>query len=383
MKENKFFRGILVFFALIGFLTLSGIIWVFVTNMNNWGTLLSVVSLVETQGLYEPDLDQMILGAAAGIVDSLHDPYSKYLDKDTWQELKIRLEAKFGGIGVYVLEESKGKFKIVSPIKGTPAYRAGIKNGDIILKINGESVQNMTQDEVVSLMRGDPGTQLLLTVYRESDGKEYEFKIIREIINVPSVEYEVLDETNGIGYLTLNQFHSHSSEEMAEALNELVREKKAKGLILDLRYNGGGDFNAAVEIASLFLDKGSEIVSVRDGKGKEEVYKSSGGDVDIPMVVLINGDSASAAEILAGALKDNKRAVLVGKTTFGKGLVQTVYPLRDGGALKLTTQKYFTPDGTDINEVGIHPDYEVENGEGKDKDLQLDKAVEIIKKQIF
>lgn len=382
MRGNRFTKGILVFFALVGFLTTFGLIWLFVTNAANIGTLISVVTLVKTEGLYKPDLDQMILGAASGIVDSLHDPYSKYLDKDTWQELKIRLEAKFGGIGVYVLEESKGKFKIISPIKGTPAYRAGIKNGDIILKINGESVHNMTQDEVVSLMRGDPGTQLLLTVYRESDGKEHEFKIVREIINVPSVDYEVLDTTHGIGYISLNQFHAHSAEEMADAINELAGEKKVKGLILDLRYNGGGDFNAALEIASLFLDKGKEIVKVRDGKGREEVYKSSGNNIDIPVVVLINEDSASAAEILAGALKDNKRALLVGKTTFGKGLVQTVYPLRDGGALKLTTQKYFTPSGTDINEIGIHPDYEVERGE-KDKDLQLEKALEILKKQIL
>ncbi|SHG53674.1 carboxyl-terminal processing protease [Thermosyntropha lipolytica DSM 11003] len=375
-------RGILIFFALLGFLTSSALIFFLVTNAGNIGTLISVVTLIKTQGLYEPTPAQMISGAASGIVDSLNDPYSKYLDKDTWQELKIRLEAKFGGIGVYVLEEGKGRFKIISPIKGTPAYRAGIKNGDIILKINGESVQNMTQDEVVSLMRGDPGTQLLLTVYRESDGKEHEFKIIREIINVPSVEYEVLDTVHGIGYIALNQFHAGSAQEMAEAINDLAGERKCRGIILDLRYNGGGDFNAALEIASLFLDKGREIVRVKDGKGREEVYKSSGGNIDVPVVVLINEDTASAAEILAGALKDNQRAVLVGRTTFGKGLVQTVYPLRDGGALKLTTQKYFTPSGTDINEVGIHPDYEVEKGE-KDKDKELDKALEIIKKQII
>ncbi|MBO8159017.1 S41 family peptidase [Thermosyntropha sp.] len=383
MRENRFLKGIVVFFALIGFLTLASLIWIFATNANHLATLLSVVSLVKTQGLYEPDTEQMIVGATAGIVDSLHDPYSKYLDKATWEELRIRLEAKFGGIGVYVLEESRGKFKIISPIKGTPAYRKGVKNGDIILKINGESVQNMTQDEVVSLMRGDPGTQLLLTVFRESEGKEYEFKIIREIINVPSVEYEVIDEVSKIGYISLKQFHSHSAEEMADALDELLRERKIKGLILDLRYNGGGDFNAALSIASLFLDKGKEIVSVSDGKGNEEIYESSGGNVDVPVVVLINQDSASAAEILAGALKDNNRALLVGTTTFGKGLVQTVYPLRDGGALKLTTQKYFTPDGTDINEIGIHPDYEVKNGEDMNRDLQMEKAVEVIKKQIF
>ncbi|MGI6452527.1 MAG: S41 family peptidase [Syntrophomonadaceae bacterium] len=381
MGNNRIFKGISLFFSLVGFLFISGIIFIFVTNISGLSTLLSVLGLVKTQSLYTTNNTQIIQGAASGIVDSLKDPYSTYLDKETWQELKLRLSAEFGGIGVYVMQDEQGRLKIFSPIKGTPAYEEGVKHGDIIIKINGESTVNMTQDDAVHLMRGDPGTQLTLAVFRESDGKEYEFKITREIINVPSVEYSMADEETGIGYIKLSQFHRHSGQEMADSINKLINEYKIKGLIFDLRNNGGGDFDASVSIASIFLD-GDEVVRVEDAKGHQNVFRASTGKVDIPMVVLVNQDSASASEILAGALQDNQRAVLVGEKTFGKGLVQTVFPLRDGGALKLTTQKYFTPKGTDINEIGINPDVLVENPSDSDEDLQFIKAMEIIKEEL-
>ncbi|NLG32808.1 MAG: S41 family peptidase, partial [Syntrophomonadaceae bacterium] len=240
---------------------------------------------------------------------------------------------------------------------------------------------NMSQDEAVSLMRGDPGTQLALDIYRESDGKEYNFKITREIINVPSVEYKTIDDVARIGYISLNQFHARSYEEMSGAVNSLM-EQKVRGLILDLRNNGGGDFDVAINIAGIFLD-GEEVVSVANASGQKEVYMATPGMVDFPLVVLVNQHSASASEILAGALKDNKRAVLVGEKTYGKGLVQRIYPLQDGAALKLTIQKYYTPDGTDINEIGINPDYQVENDPNSNNDLQLNKALEVLKKQIY
>ncbi|NLB89038.1 MAG: S41 family peptidase, partial [Syntrophomonadaceae bacterium] len=356
----------------------GSIILLFITNASGIGTFLSVVGLIKTQSLHDIDTPSLIQGATAGLVDSLDDPYSQYLDKDTWQELKIRLEAKFGGIGVYISQDEQGRLKIVAPIKGTPAFKAGVKHGDIIIAINGESTTNMTQDEAANLMRGDPGTQLLLTVFRESDGSEHNFKIIREIINVPSVEDQILEDKIPIGYIKLNQFHSQSPQEMAESINRLLDEHNIKGLILDLRFNGGGDFDSAISIADIFLDDDA-VVKVVDGRGNEKVFYGTSGKIDIPLVVLVNSDSASASEILAGALQDNKRAILVGERTFGKGLVQTVYPLRDGGALKLTTQKYFTPNGTDINEIGINPDYEVK----EDQDLQLQKAIEVLKSQIF
>ncbi|NLO20693.1 MAG: S41 family peptidase [Syntrophomonadaceae bacterium] len=368
-----------MFFTSLGVLCTVGVIFLLVVNPLGLGTLLSVVGLINSQSLYQISPQQMLGGATAGVVEALDDPYSSYLDTQSWQELKIRLEAKFGGIGVYVFQDNEGRIQLYSPIKGTPAYEEGIQHGDILTKINGKSTMNMSQDDAVTLMRGDPGTQVKLNVYRESDNKEYEFEIVREIINVPSVEEEVLD--GGIAYIRLSQFHAQSSREMSDSLNRLLQDEGIQGLVLDLRNNGGGEFEAAIDIASIFLSEGEEVVSSADAQGNRKVYRATAGKTNIPLVVLVNQDSASASEILAAALQDNSRAVLVGTTTYGKGLVQTVFPLRDGGALKLTTQKYYTPNGTDINEIGIVPDYFVEqnpNGE----DVQLNKAIELLKEKL-
>ena len=381
MKNNKFFKGIVSFFALLGLLGFLALAFIFVTNSSGLSSLLTVVGLLKADSLYEPQTDKMIEGATAGIVSSLDDPYSKYLNKSQWEELELQLNAEFGGIGVYVVELDDGRLGIVSPIKGTPAERAGLKNGDIITRINDQSAIHMSQDEAVHLMRGEPGTQLDMAVLRPGEGKEYEFKIIREIINVPSVEDKVIGDGVPIGYIKLNQFHARSAQEIADSVNRL-NAKDIKGIILDLRDNGGGDFEASIAIADIFLED-KEVVSVKDARGQETVHRAEAGSVKLPMVVLVNGNSASASEILAGALKDNKRAVLVGEKTYGKGLVQTVFPLRGGGALKLTTQKYFTPDGTDINKIGINPDYVVKNSEAEGQDLPMDRALEIIKEQIL
>ncbi len=380
-EKKHWLRGINIFFSTIGVITVISVIVLAVTSSTGLGTLFSVIGLIKAESLYPINMAQMLEGAGAGIVEALDDPYSRYLDRQTYQDLKVKLEAKFGGIGVYVGQDSQGRIMIYSPIRGTPAYKVGVKHGDIIVRINGESMVKMTSDDAAQRMRGDPGTQLELGVYRESEGKELNFTIVREIINVPSVEDKVLDPAVGIGYISLNQFHAHSANEVATSVEKLISGEQVKGIILDLRDNGGGDFNAAVDIAGIFLD-GDTVVSAADGKGNEQVYKASPGKVDIPLVVLVNHDSASASEILAAALQDNQRAQLVGVKTFGKGLVQTVFPLHDGGALKLTTQKYFTPSGTDINEVGITPDYEVQNDPNNNQDLQLDKAVEVLKQRM-
>ncbi|MGR6837069.1 S41 family peptidase [Syntrophomonas erecta] len=381
MKNRGWLRGLNIFFSLIGVIVVAGMLFMFITNAAGLGTLLSVIGLINSQSLYEASAPRLIQGATAGVVDSLKDPYSKYLDQETWEDLKFRLNAQFGGIGVYVLQDDQGRLKVVAPIKGTPAYQEGVKHGDIIIRINGESALGMSQDDAVQLMRGDPGTQLTLGVYREADGKEHDFKIIRELIKVPSVEDKIL-EPEEIGYIRLNQFHARSAREMTDSMNRLVSGGKIKGLILDLRDNGGGDFEASIAIAGIFLD-GKEVVSVVDAHNHKAVHRASPGSIDIPLVVLVNQDSASASEILAGALQDNQRAVLVGQKTYGKGLVQTIFPLRDGGALKLTTQKYFTPKGTDINEIGIAPDYIVEKDPEGQQDLQLEKAIEVLKKEMF
>jgi len=380
LKDNKIFKSLKTFFSILGLLVFLSVTFVIATNASGWSSLLSVMGLIKAESLYAPHSSKMLEGATAGIVASLDDPYSKYLSKNQWQELKLQLNAEFGGIGVYVVQIEGGKLAIVSPIKGTPAARVGLKNGDIISRINGESTVGMTQDDAVHLMRGDPGTQLELSVFRPDDGQEHDFKIVREIINVPSVEEKIVSESPLLGYIKLNQFHARSAQEIAKSLNSL-QDKNIKGLILDLRDNGGGDFDAALAISNIFLDN-QEVVSVKDAKGKETVHNSMAGSYNAPLIVLVNKNSASASEILAGALQDNGRAVLVGEKTFGKGLVQTVYPLRDGGALKLTTQKYFTPNGTDINEIGINPDHVVTNIDKATKDLQLERAIELLKQKI-
>ncbi len=381
MKNNKLFRGLQGFFSVFGLVVFLLLAAIFVTNASGLASLFSVLGLIKAESLKTVSSATMIEGATAGIVESLDDPYSKYLTPKEWNDLKLQLNAEFGGIGVYVMQLEDGKLQIVAPIKGTPGERAGLKNGDIITKINGKTTAHMDQEQAVSLMRGDPGTQLELSVYRESDGKELNFTIVREIINVPSVEDKVLPGEIPIGYVRLTQFSARSAEEIADSLNKLA-DQKVQGIILDLRDNGGGDFDAAVKIANIFLNE-KDIVSVKDVRGKTTVHKSAKGSFSLPTVVLVNGNSASASEILSGALQDNKRAVLVGEKTYGKGVVQTVFPLRGGGALKLTTQKYFTPKGTDINEVGINPDYVVKNPEDNSQDLQLNRAIEVLKKEIL
>ncbi len=376
---NKIFKSITGILAVIGLLAVLLVAYALGTNRDEWSSLFSVMGLIKTVSLNQASTDKMLEGATAGIVASLDDPYSKFLEKSQWEELKLQLNAEFGGIGVYVVETEDGKLTIVSPIKGTPAEKAGLKNGDIVTQINGQTTYGMSQDDAVHLMRGDPGTQLDLAVYRPDQNKEIVFKITREIINVPSVEDKMVSQEPLIGYIKLNQFHARSAQEMAASINKM-EQQKVKGLIVDLRNNGGGDFDASVSIADLFLGS-SEVVSIKDARGRETVHNANPGGDTTPLVVLVNKNSASASEILAGALQDNGRAVLVGEKTFGKGLVQTVYPLADGGALKLTTQKYFTPNGTDINEIGINPDIVVQNADTGEPDLQLQRAIEYLKQK--
>lgn len=378
MKNNKIFNGLKTFFSIIGLLVFLGIPFAMITNVYGIGSMLSVIELVKVESLYELSSSKMVEGAAAGIVEALHDPYSEYLGKSEWEKFSSLVEGEFGGIGIYLVETKEGKLSIVSQIKDTPAARAGLKSGDIIIRIDDKSTVHMNSDKAVRLLRGEQGTKVELNVYRPADGQEYSFKIVREIINVPTVEDRVLAEDSSIGYIKLHQFSSRSSKEMADSLNRLDKEE-IKGLILDLRDNGGGDFEVALDIADKFLDD-KKIVSLKDGRGRETVERAEEGSYKVPMVVLVNGNSASASEVLSGALHDNERALLVGEKTFGKGVVQTVYPLRNGGALKLTTQQYFTPKGTDINKIGIKPDYLVKNAETEGKDPQLQKAIELLQR---
>lgn len=373
MKDNKIIKGLVVFFAVIGLLSTVTLSYSVIAFRGSIASLATEALLLKTKALQEVETSELIRGAMRGMVGALDDPYSAYLDPDEYRDLTIKIQATFGGIGIVVGTDEEKRLKVISALKGTPAERAGMRSGDIIVGIDGKPAQGMSLDEAVRLMRGEPGTQVTVNVYREKEKKEYEFRITREVINVPSVESRILEGPLPVGYIHLLQFTASSTTELKKAVKELSDEG-ARGIVLDLRDNPGGDFQAALDIADLFLDEGV-IVKVRNSYGKEAVYRANPGAINMPLVVLVNGGSASSSEIVAGALQDNGVAPLVGERTFGKGLVQTVFPLAAGDALKLTTDKYYTPKGTDIDHVGITPDYTVASGNGEDLQLERAKAL--------
>lgn len=378
----KFIGNVLkLLVGMIGLAATGLVVWLLVGHYNAAVNFVTVLALVQQHSLYNEraDVDSVLEAATAGLVEVLDDPYSAYLDERQSAHLQERYKAEFGGIGVYLSRYDDGRVVIIAPIPGTPGDLAGLRSGDIITMVNGDSTAGKTLEEVTALVHGEPGTQVILNVFREEDRQEHEFTIIRETINVPSVSAEELEDD--VGYVRITHFTRRTPQEVVDSVN-LLNEANIDGLIIDLRGNGGGEFDAAVSIANIFLD-GQRIVSSRDAHGEEVVHQANVGSSELPLVVLIDGNSASASEILAGALQDNDRALLVGQQSFGKGLVQNIYPLypiQGGPTLKLTTEKYYTPDGTDINEVGIAPDHIVENtGE---EDEQLRKAIEVLKEVI-
>lgn len=305
----------------------------------------------------EPVPDKKLLeNAIRGMVDSL-DPHSNYLDKSAFQELRVGTTGEFGGLGIVVGMEN-GFVKVVSPIDDTPAAKAGIKSGDLIVRLDNKPVKGMTLDEAVKLMRGKPGTKITLLVVRAGEEKPLTFVLKRSKIRVKSVKSRTLEK--GYGYVRISQFQERTAIDMRKALTKLKKENhgQLKGLVLDLRNNPGGLLDAAVDVADTFLTHGT-IVSVR-GRNKEDdvVHSATPNDMlkGAPMIVLVNGGSASASEIVSGALKDNKRAIIMGTRTFGKGSVQTVIPLGNDTAIKLTTARYYTPSGRSIQAEGIEPD---------------------------
>lgn len=339
----------------------------------------------------------LIYGAMKGLLTAL-DPYSQFLTPDEYKELLVETEGEFGGVGIEITLR-EGLLTVVSPIDGTPAYRAGVKAGDIIVKINGEITKGITLEGAVKKLRGKPGTKVKITVLREEERQLQDIEITRDIIKIKDIRRaQILDD--GIGYLKISEFRSNTAQELDKSLSKL-KGKGLKGLIIDVRNNPGGLLESAIQVASRFLEDGKKIVSIKSRDRKEEVFKSlslKDKFTDIPLVLLINKGSASASEIVAAALRDNKRAVLLGETSFGKGSVQTVIPLSDGSALRLTTAKYYTPRGASIHNKGITPDISAEekvlekekkeeevfnqlkgNGFDYKKDYQLLRAVDLIK----
>ena len=320
--------------------------------------------------------------AINGLLQSL-DPYSSYMSPEIYSEMQTETSGEFGGLGIEVSMES-GVVKVISPIDDTPASRAGIKAGDYIVKIDDTQVQGKSLSEAVELMRGPVGSGIQLTVRRSGEKKALTFSIIREIIQIQSVKSDLIEEN--IGYVRLTSFNENSAEQIKKKIKELEKNKKIKAYILDLRNNPGGLLSQAIKISDLFLDNG-EIVSTKSRKSSENrKWFAKEGDLTEgkTLVVLINYGSASASEIVAGALKDHKRAIVLGENSFGKGSVQSIIPLRNKGAIRLTVAKYYLPSGKSISEVGVSPDIEI-NEEGdefkikSETDNQLNYAIKLLK----
>ena len=319
--------------------------------------------------------------AINGLLQSL-DPYSSYMSPKIFEEMQTETSGEFGGLGIEVSMEA-GVVKVISPIDDTPASRAGLKAGDYIVKINDIQVQGKSLSEAVDLMRGPIGSGIELTVRRRGERKALTFNIIREVIQVQSVKSEIIDEN--IGYIRLTSFNDNSSDQIEKQIKKLKKNKNLNSFILDLRNNPGGLLSQAIKISDFFLENG-EIVSTKSRKKSENrKWFAKKGDITDgkTLLVLINYGSASASEIVAGALKDHKRAIIVGENSFGKGSVQSIIPLKNRGAIRLTVAKYYLPSGKSISEVGVRPDIEV-NEEGDDfriktdTDNQLNYAIKLL-----
>ncbi|SEG79250.1 S41 family peptidase [Marinobacterium lutimaris] len=309
----------------------------------------------------EPVDDKTLLeDAIRGMLSGL-DPHSSYLEPEAFENLQVHTSGEFGGLGIEVGQED-GFVRVIAPIDDTPAQRAGIKAGDLIIKLDDTPVQGMPLNEAVELMRGEIGSEIVLTIVRDGIEKPFEVTLVRDAIKVASVKNRLLEP--GYGYLRLTQFQLNTAEDMRKAINEMQQEQPLEGLVLDLRNNPGGVLQAAVDVADTFLDDGL-IVYTEGRLPSSQLEFSAQAETqapDLPLVVLINGGSASASEIVAGALQDHHRAVLMGTDSFGKGSVQTVLPLGSDRAVKLTTARYYTPSGRSIQAQGIHPDVMIEEG---------------------
>lgn len=302
------------------------------------------------------DMDQVIDYGVDGLIKGLGDDFSYYYNEEIYEERQIEDKGEYGGLGIEVTYDTNTRsIKIISPMYGTPAWRAGLKPGDLIISIDGSPVNKMQYLEAVDMMRGEPGTKIKITVLR---GEEIlEFEIVREIIKITPVKYGFIESEIGrIGYVRLTQFNLPSSKKLEETLKKIY-DKGVVALIFDLRNNPGGYLDSAIDVASMFLESGKLIVTVEPRVGTIERYVSKGNDFpNVPVVVLVNGGSASASEIVTGALKAHNRATIIGQKTFGKGSVQQSFPLRNGGFIFLTIAHYKTPDGKDIHKIGIEPD---------------------------
>lgn len=342
-----------------------------------------LMGIIDERSIYKPDDKEVIEGIYKGIFNSLGDKYSCYYSADEYEKLMESINGNYVGIGAYVGVNDKGYSYIASPMKDSPAEKAGLKTGDVIYKVNNVNVLDKSSEEVVAMIKGEEGTEVKITVARDGEKDYIDFVIKRKEIESQTVDYEVKEDN--IGYIGVGSFDTVTTKQFEKAIDELMK-KKVTGLVIDLRNNPGGNLDVVVDMLDMFIPKGDLIVYTENRDGKKTSVYSAKKDVkvNLPLAVLVNGNSASASEIFVGAVKDYKLGKVVGDTTYGKGIVQTVTKLNDGSAIRFTVAKYYTPNGKNIHEKGIVPDVKVEFSSKEYKennvDTQLDMAINQVKK---
>lgn len=360
-------------------------------NQKHMAQMEAMKELIDENFLFDYDEKQLYDGSLKGMFENLKDPYTAYYTKDEFDKLMESVNGKYAGIGVAVQASDEGYIKAISVFDESPAKKAGIEVGDYITKVDGESYSADQLEEAVSKIRGNVGEKVKITVLRKNDkdkAEEKEIEVERADVKVDTVDSKVVEKDgNSVGYIKIKEFEDVTKEEFAKELKSL-KDQNVDGIVMDLRNNPGGSLDVCLAIADTFLDEGV-IVSTVDKKGKEIVENSDKEMDKTPMTVLINENSASASEILAGAFKDRGRAKIIGKTSFGKGIVQKLFPLEDGSGVKITISEYFTPNKTKIHKIGVKPDIEVENNndnildiEKLDQDNQFNKAMDTLLDEI-
>lgn len=379
---NKILKTIIavLLIAIISSISTLGLIY-YALGFNEQGfsnlmRFITAYRFIETKYVNDTDDVKLIDGAIDGMVKSLNDPHSNYLSPKMYKTLMEQTEGSFAGIGVIMGMDNEQKIHIVGIMENSPGQKAGLQEGDEILAVDGVPVTQMAFDEVAAHVRGQAGTDVVLTIMRDNTNQD--ITITRDNIKLKTVGHKMLD--NNIGYIQIVSFSEDTANEFNEAYNDL-KNQGMKALVLDLRNNPGGLLTTCVEIAKKLVPKG-EIVSIVDKQGNKETYSSSLEAPEYPLVVLINKNSASASEILSGAIQDTKAGTIIGNTSYGKGSVQTILPMFEDDAVKLTIAKYYTPSGRSINGTGITPDIEINLDENATSDTQLDKALEILKAQL-
>jgi carboxyl-terminal processing protease len=361
-KTQTIFYIVLVTSAVVGFWTGSSFHQHVAADKAPYKELekfAKILQFIEANYVEKTQPSQLLDGAIKGMLSTL-DPHSNYLSPEVYKEMKVETSGKFGGLGIEVSIKD-GLITVVSPIDDTPAFRAGIKSGDQIIRIDDKTTKNLSLENTISLMRGKPGTSLKIIVMRKGVVKPLEFTLVREFIKIQSVKYSKVQ--GDVAYIRIAQFIENTAEDLQKAFEKMHTDSKLSGVILDLRGNPGGLLDQAVKVTNLFIDEGPVVYTIGRDKNKKEIEQARKGKkiTELPLVVLVDGASASASEIVAGALQDYGRAILVGQRTFGKGSVQSLVPMDDESGLKLTVSRYYTPSGRSIQAKGIVPDVTVED----------------------